>query len=322
MQQILFKGAKVHDGLIRRPDMLDLHMHSRYSDDGEFSPASLAAQCHLAGITLMSLTDHNCAHGNHEAQAEADKLGIQYVPGIEVDCTFEGVNFHVLGYGINYKSPDFLRIEEDLKAQEEAASLQKLKLTQDLGFDIKAEELMALAQDSHWPKTWTGEMFGAILLCKEEYKDHPLLLPYREGGARAVNPCVSFYWDYYAQGKPCYAHTIFPQMKAVIDIIHQNGGISVLAHPGINLKGREDLLPGIVDLGLCGIEAFSSYHSPEMAVAYVKKAREHQLLITCGSDYHGKSKPAVRLLAYGELNGLDLAAPFLERLSRAQTACS
>ncbi len=295
--------------------MIDLHMHSRFSDDGQFTPKSLVEQCHKAGVTVMAVTDHNCAEANQEAREEAQKLGIRYVPGIEVDCTFEGFNFHVLGYGIDDKSPDFVKIEQDLKAQEMDASLLKLKKTREMGFDIQEEELKALADDSHWPQTWTGEMFAEVLLGKEAYKEHPLLLPYREDGTRSINPHVNFYWDFYAQGKPCYAHTVFPKMEDVIAIIHNNGGLAVLAHPGNNLKGREHLLPGIVALGLDGLEVYSSYHTAEMAAFWLERAREHRLIITCGSDYHGKTKPAIRLLAYGQPeNPEQLAADFLRRL--------
>lgn len=298
--------------------MLDLHMHSYYSDDGEFTPKSLAEQCQKAGVSLMSLTDHNCAEGNREAREAAANLGIRFIPGIEIDCTFEGVNFHVLGYGIDDESPDFDDIERNLKAQEREASLLKLKKTRELGFDISEAELEAMAEGRHWPETWGAEMFAEILLGKPEYRNHPLLLPYREGGARAVNPRVNFYWDYYAQGKPCHAHTDFPPMKDVIDIIHKNGGIAVLAHPGNNLNGREEMLPGIVQLGLDGLEAYCSYHTGGMALYWRQKADEHRLIATCGSDYHGKIKPAIRLLDYGSpVSPEALQKRFLERLGLA-----
>ena len=303
--------------------MIDLHMHSFYSDDGEFTPESLVEQCHQAGIQIMAITDHNCAKANETAAHEAEKRNIHYVPGIEVDCSFEGVNLHMLGYGINYKSPDFVKIEQDLRAQEAEASRVRLRKTRELGFDIREDELEALARGRYWGETWTGEMLAEVLLNRQEYKDHPLLLPYREGGARSVNPLVSFYWDFYAQGKPCYAHTIFPQAKDVIRIIHQNGGLAVLAHPGNNLKGREELLEGLLPLGLDGLEAYCTYHTEEMAKHWALTAKRHGLFITCGSDYHGKTKPAINLLGYGNPESVkDLAEVFLKRLEQAKKTVS
>lgn len=109
--------------------MIDLHMHSRYSDDGTYTPSELVEQCAAAGVRVMSVTDHNCARANEEAQRAAEEKGIRYIPGIEIDCTFERVNFHVLGYGINYQSIDFEEIEKNVADQSAKASLERLEKT-------------------------------------------------------------------------------------------------------------------------------------------------------------------------------------------------
>lgn len=127
------------------------------------------------------------------------------------------------------------------------------------------------------------------------------LSPYRPGGDRSDNPYVNFYWDYYAPGKPCYVKMEYPSMEEIIGIIHRNHGKAVLAHPGVNLKGNGHLLGEILDLGMDGIEAFSSYHTPEQAAEFNRQAQKHHLFTTCGSDYHGKTKPSVRLGGYGKL---------------------
>ena len=75
--------------------MIDLHMHSRYSEDGEFTPFELVRQCDKKGIRIMSVTDHNCAKANDEAAETAKKNGITYIPGIEIDCIFRDTNFHL-----------------------------------------------------------------------------------------------------------------------------------------------------------------------------------------------------------------------------------
>lgn len=138
-------------------------------------------------------------------------------------------------------------------------------------------------------------MFGEVLLNDRRYLDHPLLKPYRQGGARSDNPFVNFYWDYYAQGKPCYTKIVYPSLEAVIALIKKHGGTVVLAHPGNNLKGKFEVFDEMVVLGLDGVEVFSNYHD-ELTVAYFyQAAKKHQLLITCGSDYHGKTKPAIEL---------------------------
>jgi len=274
---------------------IDLHMHSTYSDDGEFTPSELVRQCHAAGIRIMSITDHDAARGNREARREAEKYGIRYISGIEIDCTFLGRNLHLLGYGIDTESPDFAELEAQILAQERAASWARLTLTRQLGFEISEEELNKFADINDPAKTWTGEIFAEVLLEKEDYMDHKLLLPYRAGGARSENPFVNFYWDYYSQGKPCSVQMVFPALEDAVAMVRDNGGKAVLAHPGNNLKGRLELFDAIVKTGIDGVEVFCSYHDTETAAYFYERAVQHSLMITCGSDYHGKTKPAVKL---------------------------
>ncbi|MCD8170768.1 MAG: PHP domain-containing protein, partial [Clostridiales bacterium] len=254
---------------------IDLHMHSYYSDDGEFTPEELVRKCSDSGIKVMAIADHNSVRANVRGELEAAKAGITYIPAIEIDCTFRGVNLHVLGYGIEYESPDFAEIEDNIAAQGAVASRQMLQATRKMGFQVSEQEMEELAKNNFNKDIWTGEMFAEVLLDKPEYADHPMLRPYRPGGERADNPYVNFYWDYYSQGKCCYVEMEYPDLEQVVDIIHKNKGCAVLAHPGVNLKDRSGLLEPIIETGLFGIEAFSSYHSPAQAAFYYDAARRN-----------------------------------------------
>lgn len=280
-------------------ELIDLHMHSYYSDDGEYSPTGLVQKCKECGITIMSITDHNCVRAISEGQQAAKEAGIRFLPGIEIDCTFQGVNLHVLGYGIDYTNDAFYLLEKNIEGQHMQASLQMLLSTQELGFHITENDMAELAKNNYWKDCWTGEMFAELLLNRPEYNDHPLLSPYRSGGARGDNPYVNFYWDYYAQGKACHAKIIYPSLMQTVSTIHKSGGIAILAHPGINLQNHYELLIPILNTGLDGIEAFSSYHDAPATEYFLGKCREFHLLPTCGSDFHGKTKPAIRV---GQVN--------------------
>ncbi len=298
--------------------MIDLHMHSRYSNDGEFAPSALVETCAERGIDTMSVTDHNCVRACAEAMSAAVKCGIVCLPGTEIDCTYSGVHFHLLGYGIDCASPDFDKIENAVRAQGAAASLQMLEKTRAMGFRIDEAQMQELARDSYWPETWTGELFAEVLLSRPDDADHPLLMPYRAGGERGDNPQANFYWDFYAQGKPCYAEMRYPAMEEVIDLIHRNGGAAVLAHPLVNINGNRDLLDGVIGLGIDGIEAYSSYHSPAQTAGLAMEAKRRGLFFTCGSDYHGRTKPSV---FPGEHGGAaeDVMRAQLEKLFRKIT---
>ena len=274
---------------------IDLHIHSMFSDDAHYSPTELARQCKDAGIKVMSITDHNSARGNSEAKKEARRLGIKCISGIEIDCAFMGKNLHLLGYGIDEGSPDFAVHEDSHLSNERIASRERLVLTRKLGFDITAEELNAVSNIDDGTGNWTGEVFAEVLLEKEEYRGHELLKPYRKNGNRSDNPYVNFYWDYYSQGKPCYVRIDFKSLDEAIALIKKNGGKAVLAHPAQNLKGQLELFDEIAKCGIDGVEVFCSYHDEAAAKYFYEKALEYSLLITCGSDYHGKTKPSVKL---------------------------
>lgn len=276
---------------------IDLHMHSMYSDDGEYTPTQLVDMCHETGVKIMAIADHNWVKANEEAKKHADELGMTYIPAIEIDCTYKGVNLHVLGYGIDNQEV-FNQLGEDIEKQEIACSMKKLELMNALGFDLKKEQLDALSTNG----VYTGEMFGEALLNDSRYDDHELLKPYRQGGERSDNPYVNFYWDYYAQGKPCYTEIHFPTLEETIQLIHQHGGVALLAHPGNNLKGQFELFDEMVTLGLDGVECFSSYHTTETNEYFYNKAKELNVLYTCGSDFHGKTKPSIHLGENGCLN--------------------
>ena len=213
---------------------IDLHMHSQYSDDGEFTPSELVEMCYEKGMKIMAIADHNSVKAIEEAKTKAKELDMIYIPAIEIDCTYNTINLHVVGYGIDYQSDDFIALEENVLNQELASSMKKIELTKVLGFDVKKEELDKLSDNG----VYTGEMFAEVLLNKEEYQNNELLKPYRPNGERSDNPYVNFYWDYYAQGKPCYTEMIYPSLKETIDLIHKHGGKAVLAHPGNNLKNN------------------------------------------------------------------------------------
>jgi len=269
-------------------------MHSIFSNDGEYTPVELVRMCKQAGVRIMAISDHNSVKANSDAKQEAERLDIRYIPAIEIDCTYKDVNLHLLGYDIDYKSSDFDTVEKNIRKQCSEASIEMLRLIRQLGFEVTEEELNAII-NKNWKEMWTGEMFAEILLEKPEYKNNELLRPYRLGGERSQNPYVNFYWDFFDLGKPCYAEIVFPSLKDAISIIKDNGGKAVLAHPGKSLETQYELLDEIAKLGIDGVEAFSSYHERPIAEYFYSEARKNNLIVTCGSDFHGKTKPAIKL---------------------------
>lgn len=280
---------------------IDLHMHSSYSEDGELTPKQLVQMCAEAGIGQMAITDHNTVAGVDEAIECARHMNIDCSAAIEIDCTFNNVNFHVLGYDIDHRDKIFDEIEQNVRGQCLQASFKRLELINNLGFSLSERTLIEITNGNYWIESWSGEVFAQALLADEQYKFHELLKPYRNGGGRGDNPYVNFYWDFFSQGKPCYAEIIYPGMEEVIQNIHTVNGIAVLAHPGINLKNRFEMIDRLIALGLDGIEVFSSYHDTDTTRWLYDKAVTAHLKMTSGSDYHGKTKPSITLGSYSSV---------------------
>lgn len=269
---------------------LDLHMHSNISNDGEFSPKKLMELCSKANLKVAALADHNSIHGVEEAQYYANKLNFKVISAIELDCTYNGVDLHLLGYDIDMNN-DFLHIEKDVENQEQAASSKRLKLVEDIGIFFNYNEVMELSING----VVTGEMIAEVALKDDRNKNNPLMKEYYAGGSRSDNPYVNFYWDYCSMGKPAYVPMNFISLQEAVDTIIKANGVPILAHPDNNIGKDEKLLREIISTGVLGIEAYSSYHDPETTLFYENQARNRGLIKTVGSDFHGKTKPSIRL---------------------------
>lgn len=268
---------------------IDLHMHSYYSDDGEFEPKQLIDLCLEKNIKYFSIADHNSVRGIKEAKEYCVGKNINIIPAIELDCTFNEINLHVLGYGIDCNKTVFYDIEDNIIKQEQFASKKRMKLVKELGIDFSDEVINSLSRNG----VVNGEMIAEAAMEFDKNHENPLLMPYYENGSRSDNPYVNFYWDYCAQGKAAYAEVSFISLQEAINIIEESGGIPILAHPGNNIKENINLLEQIISCGIKGIEVYSSYHSKEQVEFYKKFSLKHKLLLTCGSDFHGKTKPSI-----------------------------
>ncbi len=272
-------------------NQLDLHMHSNISNDGEYTPSQLMQLCKQHGLKTVALSDHNSVRGIGEAQKSANELGIEFIRAIELDCQFEGVNLHLLGYGIDPTVSEFEKNEMDILKKEQDASSKLIHLAQDLGIHFEIERVLDFAIEG----VVTGEMIAEVALEDIRNQNNPLLEPYRKNGKRSDNPYVNFYWDFCSQGKPAYVPIQFLGLNEAIQLIRKARGIAVLAHPGINIGQDQKILESIVSCGIDGMEVYSSYHDENMVAFYNKQAEKFHLLKTMGSDFHGKTKPAIKL---------------------------
>lgn len=270
---------------------IDLHMHSIYSNDGDYQPEELVAMCKEAGIRIMAVADHNSCKACEAAVKAADASQMVCIPAIELDCRYVDTDLHVLGYGIDYRDPRYAQAEEQLARQERESSEPRIRMFRDAGLKVDEERAYQLAHNGYV----TGEVIAEVTLTDPANDGHPMLEPYRAGGKRSDNPYVNFYWDQCGPGKSYHIPIEFMSLSHAIELIVTSGGIPVLAHPGNNVKEDDTLLEEIIGCGIRGIEVYSSYHTEAQIRYYAEKAERYGLYKTCGSDFHGKTKPSIHL---------------------------
>ena len=271
---------------------IDLHIHSNFSDDGELTVEDIVNISKENGMKYISITDHNSVKGVKRAVECGNDVGVEVIPGIEIDCTYNSLNLHVLGYFIDYTRKEFDELEKSIFEQEIKIASEKIeKLQKNTGLKIDLSEVLERANG----KIVTGELIGEILLNKKDSINNELLKPYLNNGARSDMPYVNFYWDFFSQGKAAYIPINYISLREAINLIKSSNGVPIIAHPGNNLKNNMDIIDSIIKEGIEGIEVFSSYHSLEQTNYFNNKAFEHKVLVTCGSDFHGKNKPNIKI---------------------------
>ena len=285
----------------------DLHIHSLHSNDGEYSIPEIIKFCSEGGVDTFSITDHNSVDGSREAmQLTTDVEGMDFIPGIEIDCNYRGTDIHLLGYQVDLRGGDFDALMKKVRRRHMDAIPQMISNLEHLGIAIDRDELMKKSGG----EPPTGELFAELLLENSEQHPNPKLLPYLPGGERSDMPLINFYLDFFAQGKPAYVKIEHLDFHDAVALVRNNGGIPIVAHPGLNLEGREGVVNELMDHGAAGLEVFNNYHNNKQIAYFAELTVRRGAILTCGSDFHGKNKP---LISIGQYNFMEKHRESLQR---------
>lgn len=256
--------------------MIDLHAHTTASD-GSLSSNELIKLAHKIGLSAIGITDHDTTAGLPPALAAGKENKVEVVPGIELSVSYPTGRCHLLGYFIQHDNRKLNgRLEEILENRRRRNERLTSRL-QDLGIPITLK--MALE-----------EAGGEVLA-----RPHFALAMVRLGVVS--NPQEAFD-RYLGEGAAAYVPKDKISFAEGIELIHDAGGLAVLAHPltlELPVSGLADRMPEMKRQGLDGIEALYNRHQPGDNRALSQIARNFGLLITGGSDFHGAGKPGVRL---------------------------
>ncbi|MDR0567980.1 MAG: PHP domain-containing protein [Spirochaetaceae bacterium] len=256
--------------------MIDLHTHSSASD-GSYSPEELMRRAGERGLHAIALTDHDTLAGLNAARAAAETLGIGFIPGIEIEITWEPGEFHLLGLGVRRPSPAFGAALAELGSLREARNREIIRKMQSANMDVSYEDLLAIA---------CGPCIG---------RPHFAALMMRK---RIVKSREQAFDRYLGKGRPLYVPKEGLEFRRAADIIKDAGGIAVLAHP-LSLYiawGRlPDLIKNLKDQGLDGIEAWHPTAKAHSCKRLEALGKSLGLYITAGSDFHGEARPDRKL---------------------------
>ncbi len=272
----------------------DLHMHSKYSRDGDFTPKQLIEFIHQKGIQCVALTDHNEVRGIDEMIHYAKQYDIQVIPAIEFDTLFDGRETHLIGYGIDYNKQHYKDLSRFINTiMDDVTELRIKKFEETYQIEIDRNQIYPFIKDGDNP---------FFIICEYLFSKHPDIedfKPYIPGGSRS-NPAIpNFFWDLCKKGKPNYVEVLYPDFKETIDRIHADNGLAILAHPHDTYYLQDELLHQAIAYGIDGIEAYSNYHTPAQNEYFEQFCRDNGILIGMGSDFHGSLKPSIELGEYG-----------------------
>ncbi len=256
----------------------DLHFHSYYSD-GIYPPRELVEKLKEKNIREVSLTDHNTIDGVEEFLVHARKVGLKAVTGVEIYTSYKGKSLHILGHGFDLKNKELNNTLKELQAKKKENVVRAVGILREKGWKIGEEELFAL------PTRYYGPYHLASLLRKNDEEKIREDFQVEKGEIILINDIIKRY--FLESGEKILPEVRIPTEEA-IKLISRSGGKAVLAHPGDDLSWPEsDLVKDLKKAGLSGLEAVSSHHNWSGMVFWQKIAKENNLEITIGSDFHG-----------------------------------
>ena len=246
--------------------VIDLQSHSTVSD-GQLEPAGVAEAAAAAGVTTMSLTDHDAVAGVPAAVAAAEEAGIECVPAVEMSCVHAySDDLHVVGYWVDVESitPACER------AQQERVNRAKEIIERLNSFGVEVTFEAAVAEAG------AADSIGR---------------PHIARAAGAGPDLGPFFEEYLVPGAKAFVARRWPSAEEAVELIHGAGGAAVVAHPYWDVSEPDqvrDLVESLAsDVGLDGVESFYPSHTQAQTAHCLELCGELHLTPTGSSDFHG-----------------------------------
>jgi predicted metal-dependent phosphoesterase TrpH len=256
----------------RHPDPwrlnVDLHCHSTVSD-GTLAPREVVRRAHRNGVQVLALTDHDETSGLAEAADEAARLGLCFIPGVEISVSWADETIHIVGLRIDGGNAGLLQGLADVRGGREARAHEMADGLARAGI---ADSYKGALKYVGNPKLISRSHFARYLV---------------EVGA--CSDMKQVFQRFLIRGKPGYVPHRWARLAQAVQWIVEAGGVAVLAHPAryrLDETGLWALVTEFRAAGGRGIEVVSGSQSESDFVRFGKWSRDFNLAASRGSDFH------------------------------------
>ena len=266
----------------------DLHIHSLFSD-GTFTPEEIVAHGKRHGFAVLALTDHDTVEGCERMAAACAAERIEFIPGSELTAEFGEHELHILGYFLDTKHPRLLSEMTKFQEVRQNRIREMVARLNELNIPLKVDDVFALAN------------------CRAPGRPHVARAMVKAGLCGTLDEAFE---RFLKKHRPAWVPKHKISALDAIALIHEAGGLAVMAHPGLNRC--DEVIPDLVKAGLDGIECYHTKHSNNLAAHYLNITKQYGLLVTGGSDCHGmsKGKPLI--------GGIKLPIHYVHKMQKAR----
>lgn len=259
---------------------VDLHTHTTHSD-GTYSPDELIKLAIETKLSAIAITDHDITSANDLAIRAARNANIYVIPGVEISVEYplpHNGHLHLLGLFIDSKNSRLISALINIRNERQIRNKNIISRLNELNCPITFDELLNEA----------GE--GAV------GRPHFARLMVKKGYVKNTNEAFR---EYLKKGASAYVERVRFTIQQAIELIHQAGGLSILAHPvSLHYPNYEETGKEILkfkDMGLNGIEVYYPAHNEYFTNWLKSFALQNHLAISGGSDFHGELKSGIQL---------------------------
>ena len=254
----------------------DLHNHSYYSD-GVLSPSEVVRLASKAGCDLFSLTDHDTTDGIAEAKLEADKVGLNLINGVEISAFWRNMAIHIIGLGVDINNDE---LQTGLEHNQELRKNRAEKIALSL-WRSGIKDALEKAQIISGGHMLTRTHFAQMLIQEGYCKD-----------------MKSVFRRYLTGKKPGGVRVEWKDFDEVINWIQSAGGKAFIAHPfryRMTHTKIKKLIRDFKEASGDGFEVVNANSSREEITLANQWSEDHDLLASCGSDFHGWPNQRVQI---------------------------